>query len=152
MSAGPCCLWNMYKNPSLPLPSFWCLADNPWHCLAYSYNTATCLCPHGVSTPVSGPVFLLFTQEHQAYWIMAHSSDLILTWLQQQRPTFPIRPHSQVPGVNSLTCLFWGTQLNLQHSLRLENWYHWVKYIWMCSSKSDYYAFYNEMVITDGIP
>ena len=55
-----------------------------------------------------------WTEQPDGLWSMGYKeSDMteglrqdILTWLYQQRPFFQIRPHSQLPGVRTSTCLW----------------------------------------------
>ena len=41
--------------------------------------------------------------------------DLISTWLYKQRPYFPIRSHSEAPGVVRTSIYLFGKQFNPQH-------------------------------------
>lgn len=109
------------RSVSLPLSRFTGFADNRWHSSACSCSTA--VSPFVVTQ--GSPLFclclrLLFEQGHLADCIMVQLGDLVLTLLRLQRPYFQARPHSQVPGVRSLTYLFGGPVQPI--TLRLKTW------------------------------
>lgn len=91
------------------LPSFWwrpSVLGVSWLVAAHSI-----LCFHLHMVVFTGPSLCAYlskfppSQGHQSHWSRAHPNNLMISWLDRQRPYFQIRPHSRVLWVRTSTQL-----------------------------------------------
>ena len=73
---------------------------------------------HGI-LPVCLCLFFLPIRTPSRIGLKPHPDDLVLTWLQLQRPCFQIRSHSQVQKVRTSTCLLGGQTQTINLKLAL---------------------------------
>lgn len=75
-----------------------------------SIDSVLSLCPH-TGNPLCVLCPHLFLQGHQAFWLLAHSSDLILLYLYLWKPYLLIHYYSEVPWTSTYKFGNRGTQL-----------------------------------------